>query len=65
MTLAYHVYDLIYYKVKTITICDMQSKDMKVQCVQWRKLNKVMLMKNTLVEFNQNVTITFMTTCDL
>jgi hypothetical protein len=65
MTFAYHVYDLIYYKVKTIAICDMQSKDMKTQCVQWQKLNKVMLMKNTLVEFNQNVTITFTTTWDL
>jgi hypothetical protein len=43
----------------------MQSKDMKAQCVQWQKLNKVMLMQNTLVEFNQNVTITFTIKCDL
>ncbi len=29
-TLAYHLYDYLYYKVITITICDMQSKDMEV-----------------------------------
>jgi hypothetical protein len=30
MTLAYHIYDLVdYYKVMTITICDMQFEDME------------------------------------
>jgi hypothetical protein len=30
-TMACHVYDLAYCKVMTIAICDMQSKDTKVQ----------------------------------
>jgi hypothetical protein len=33
MTLAYHVYDYFYYEVMTIVICDMQSENMKVQCI--------------------------------
>jgi hypothetical protein len=35
MTLACHVYDLIYYKVMIIVVYDTQSKDMNVQCVMW------------------------------
>ncbi len=38
-TMAYHVYDPVYYKVMMIVFCDMQSKDMEVQCILWRKLN--------------------------
>jgi len=41
ITMAYHIYDAIYYKVMTITICDMQSKDTEAQCILWRKLNIV------------------------
>jgi len=40
-TMAYHVYDSIYYKVMTIVVYDMQSKDTEVQCILWRKLNVV------------------------
>jgi hypothetical protein len=29
-TMAYHVYDSVYYKVMTITVCDMQFEDTKV-----------------------------------
>jgi hypothetical protein len=29
-TMACHVYDLVYYKVMTIVVCDMQFKDTKV-----------------------------------
>jgi hypothetical protein len=32
-TMACHVYDAAYCKVMTIAICDMQSKDTKVQCI--------------------------------
>jgi len=39
--MACHVYDLAYYKVMMITICDMQSKDIEAQCMLWRKLNIV------------------------
>ncbi len=45
MTLACHVYNLLYCKVMTITIYDMQLVDTKAQCVMWCKLNKVMLKK--------------------
>ncbi len=41
-TLVCHVYNSFYYKVMMIVICDMQSKDMEVQCVMWHMLNKVM-----------------------
>jgi hypothetical protein len=41
-TLACHVYDCFYYKVMTITICDMQYEDLEVQWVMWQNLNKVM-----------------------
>jgi hypothetical protein len=43
MTLTYHVYDPFYCKVMMIVICDMQFEDMKVQCIMWWKLNKVMV----------------------
>jgi hypothetical protein len=45
MTLAYHVcdYDSIYYKMTTIDVYNMQSKDIDVQCVMWEQLNKVMV----------------------
>jgi hypothetical protein len=33
MTFDYNVYDLIYYKVMTIIICDMQYEDTNIQCV--------------------------------
>ncbi len=39
--MACHIYDIIYYKVMTITICDMQSKDIEVQRILWRKLNAI------------------------
>ncbi len=41
-TMAYYMYDAEYEKVMTIAICDMQSKDMKVQVQFWRSLNTVM-----------------------
>jgi hypothetical protein len=37
-----HVYDATYCKVMTITICDMQSEDTKVQCIMWREFNDLM-----------------------
>jgi hypothetical protein len=40
-TMAYYVNDLVYYKVMTITIYDMQSKDTEVQCILWRKVNAI------------------------
>jgi hypothetical protein len=36
------MYDVAYCKVMTIALCDMQSKDMKVQCIMWRELNDLM-----------------------
>jgi hypothetical protein len=44
-TMAYHIYDLVYYKVMTITIYDMQSEDIESQCILWRKLNIVVKKK--------------------
>jgi len=41
--MACHVYDLIYCKVMTSVICDMQSKDIKAQHIMWTKLNEMML----------------------
>jgi len=41
--MLYHVYDLVYCKVMTIAICDMQSKDTKAQQIMWTKLNDTML----------------------
>ncbi len=37
-TMACHVYNLVYCKVMTIVIYDMQSRDTKVQCKLRRKL---------------------------
>ncbi len=42
-TMAYHIYDLVYYKVLAITINDMQSKSVEVQCVMWKKIDQMML----------------------
>ncbi len=41
MTMACHVYDPFYCKVMTIVVYDMQSEDMKVQCILWKKLNAI------------------------
>jgi hypothetical protein len=35
-TMAYHVYDPMYYKVLTITICDMQFESKKFN-VSWKE----------------------------
>jgi hypothetical protein len=51
MTFACHVYDFFFLHVMTITICDMQFEDTKVQCVMWWKLNKVMA-KNGVPNLN-------------
>ncbi len=40
-----HMYDPIYYKMMTIVMCDMQSKDIEVQSEMWWKLNKVIAKK--------------------
>jgi hypothetical protein len=32
-TMACHVYDLVYYKMLTIVVCDMQSKDTEVHYI--------------------------------
>jgi hypothetical protein len=42
-TVACHVYDLMYCKMFTIAIYNMQSKSTKAQCVMWTKLNHMML----------------------
>jgi hypothetical protein len=41
-TMAFHMYDARYCKVMTFAVCDMQHEDMVVQCIMWRKLNKVL-----------------------
>jgi hypothetical protein len=41
-TMACHMYDVVYCKVMTIAVCDMQSEDTKVQCIMWRELNDLM-----------------------
>jgi hypothetical protein len=41
--MASHVYDLVYCKVLTIAVCDMQSKDTEAQRFMWTKLNETML----------------------
>jgi hypothetical protein len=43
--MACHVYDPTYCKVMFIAIYDMQSKDIKAQCIFWRKLNAIVLKK--------------------
>jgi len=35
MTMACHIYDLICYKIMTIVVYDMQSKDTKAQCIHF------------------------------
>jgi len=44
-TTACHVYDPIYCKIMSIAIYNMQSKDIKAQCILWRKLNAIVLKK--------------------
>jgi len=39
--MACQVYDLVYYKVMTIVVYDMQFEDMEAQCIMWRKLNSI------------------------
>jgi hypothetical protein len=39
MTMACHISNLIYYKVMMIMVYDFKSKDTKIQCIMWRKLN--------------------------
>jgi len=41
--MVYHVYDLAYCKVLTITVCDMQFEDTKAQRLMWTKLNETIL----------------------
>jgi hypothetical protein len=41
MTMAYHVYDPIYYKVMTNVVYDIQFQDIEASCMMWRKLNVV------------------------
>jgi hypothetical protein len=38
---ACHIYDLVYCKIMKIVVCDMQSEDMKVQCILWKNLNTI------------------------
>jgi hypothetical protein len=35
ITMAYHVYDHVYYKMLTIVVCDMQSEDTEVRQLMW------------------------------
>jgi hypothetical protein len=49
--MVYHVYDHVYYKVLTIVVCDMQSKDIKVQRLMRIKLNEMMF-KNGFPKLN-------------
>ncbi len=37
------IYDLIYCKVMTIIVCDMQSKDNQMQHIIWTKFNDTMV----------------------
>jgi hypothetical protein len=41
--MASHVYDLTYCKMMTMVVCDMQSKDTKVQQIMWTKLDETMM----------------------
>jgi hypothetical protein len=38
-----HVYDLVYCKVLTIAVCDMQSEDTETQQLMWTKFNETVL----------------------
>jgi hypothetical protein len=42
-TMACHVYDMKYYKVMTIVVCNMQFEDIKTQQIMWTKFNHTML----------------------
>jgi hypothetical protein len=42
-TMACYVYDPVYYEKLTITICDMQSKEIETQRLMWTKFNETML----------------------
>jgi hypothetical protein len=48
-TMAYHVYNLVYRKVMTIVIYDMQLENNKAQFILWRQLNIVVLKKGLLI----------------
>ncbi len=39
-TMTCHVYDIVYCKMMTITICDMQFEDIKIQQIMWTKLSE-------------------------
>ncbi len=41
--MACHVYNHVYYKVMTITICDRYFEKIEVQPIMWTKLNEIML----------------------
>ncbi len=45
-TMACHVYNLVYCKMMTTVICDLQYEDMEFQQVMWTKLNDMMLKHN-------------------
>jgi hypothetical protein len=49
--MACHLYNVAYCKVMTTAVYDMQLEDTEVQCIIWRKLNKVM-QKNGVEEPN-------------
>jgi hypothetical protein len=38
-----HVYNLMYCKMLTIAICDVQFEDIEAQQLMWTKLNEMML----------------------
>lgn len=40
--MAYHVYDLIYFKVMTIVMFEMQVKDVEFQVLMWWAFLRVM-----------------------
>jgi hypothetical protein len=43
MIMACNVYALVYYKITTVAICDMQLEDIDVHDMLWRKFKEVML----------------------
>ncbi len=43
--MACHIYDLVYCKLMTIAVCDMEFENTKVQCILWRKLNAIVKKK--------------------
>jgi hypothetical protein len=50
-TMVCHVYNLAYYKVMTIVICDMKFEDIEAQHMTWTKFNEMML-KNEFPKLN-------------